>query len=201
MIRRSLKEKDLPLAELESKHSNPMEPLFNDSSYFLGRGGDGSYMVTRLAFRTTSEPEYWLAFHLPGKGIFKLKDPEGGEGEGFRLGKLGFLCLEPGKRWQISHSGTVYNNGKSHRAQIDLTFEGTRPLVNFKNITRPKDLAPVDPEAGVRRQLRTAGSHRARARTQFGPGKRVGDRLVHKRHESYRFDGRRRATKGRRLPW
>jgi phosphohistidine swiveling domain-containing protein len=83
MIRRSLKDRVLRLEELESKHSDPEEPLFNDSSYFLGRGKDGSFMVVRLAFRPRRNPEYWLAFHLPGKGNFRLRKLDyAGEVEG-----------------------------------------------------------------------------------------------------------------------
>ncbi|MEN8156822.1 MAG: hypothetical protein ABFS10_07720 [Bacteroidota bacterium] len=143
MIRRSLNEKDLPVDELELKHSNPDEPLFNDSSYFLGRGGDGSYMVVRMAFRSSREPEYWLSFHLPERGTYKLRDLDAEEGEGFQLGKLGFFCQEAGKRWKIQYRGSIHREENSHRVDLDLTFEATRPLVNFKNITLPSHTAPV----------------------------------------------------------
>ncbi len=143
LIRRSLKEKGMSVTELESKHSSPDEPLFNDSSYFLGRGGDGSCMVVRMAFRTHREPEYWLSFYLPGKGTFELTDLTLTEGDGFRLGNLCFACKEPGKRWLITYSGTISRDGAPHQVTLDLSFEGTRPLVNFKQISRPSDMAPV----------------------------------------------------------
>ena len=143
MIRRGLKDRGMSVTELESKHSNPDEPLFNDSSYFLGRGEDGSCMVVRMAFRGTREPEYWLAFHLPGKGTFQLKELVTTEGDGFRLGDLCYACLEPGKRWKIGYSGPVRQGDRSHQVTVDLLFEGTRPLVNFRHISRPSDMAPV----------------------------------------------------------
>jgi hypothetical protein len=143
MIRRSLNEKDLPLSELERKHSGEGEPLFNESAYFLGRGADGSYMVVRMAFRTGREPEYWLAFRIPGKGTFELKDMETAEGDGFRLGDLEFSCTEPGKKWKIRYSGIMHRHTQVHFVLLDLDFEATGPLVNFKNISRPSDLAPV----------------------------------------------------------
>ena len=141
MIRRSLKERALPLRELESKHSNPDEPLFNDSSYFLGRGEDGSHMVVRLAFRNGRSPEYWLSFHLPGKGTYELRNLEALEGDGFQLGKLGFVCIEPGKVWKIVYEGLMHQGENTSRVDMDLRFEATRPLVNFKNITDPSDTA------------------------------------------------------------
>jgi hypothetical protein len=156
MIRRGLKERGLPVTQLESKHVDPNLPLFNDSSYFLGRGDDGSCMVVRLAFRSTRDPEYWLKFHLPGKGTFELKELDTIEGDGFRLGDLYFACLEPGKRWKIGYSGPIHHveapqkdgvheQGQEiiRQADIELHFEATRPLVNFKDISRPADLAPV----------------------------------------------------------
>lgn len=141
MIRRSLKERALPLHELESKHSNPDEPLYNDSSYFLGRGEDGSHMVVRLAFRNGRSPEYWLSIHLPGKGTFELRDLEALEGDGFQLGALAFKCEELGKTWKITYAGSINQGENIHQMELDLCFEGTRPLVNFKNITNPSDTA------------------------------------------------------------
>ena len=143
MIRRSLKEKALPLSELESKHSLPEEPLFNDSSYFLGRGEEGSYMVTRLAFRGKRQPEYWLSFHLEGKGDYELREMHGVEGEGFSLGDLSFTCLEQGLRWNIRYRGKISHQGGEPDCDLDLLFQATRPLVNFKNISHPGEMARV----------------------------------------------------------
>lgn len=141
MIRRSLKERVLPLIDLESKHRKPDEALFNDSSYFLGRGNDGSHMVVRLAFRNGRLPEYWLSFHFPEKGTFELRDLDAVEGDGFQLGGLEYECIQPGKFWKIRYAGKMFQGEKSHQVELDLTFEGTRPLVNFKNITNPSDTA------------------------------------------------------------
>lgn len=143
MIRRSLKERILPLEVLESRHTDDGNPLFNDSSYFLGRGEDGSYMVVRMAFRTTRHPEYWLAFHLPSKGTFMLDQLEGEVKAGFQMGNLQFKCLEPGKRWNIIYSGKIQQEGASCVVNLNLMFEASSPLVNFKQISRPEDIAPV----------------------------------------------------------
>ena len=143
MMRRSLKERDLSLEELETRHSDPENPLFNDSSYFLGRGEDGSSMVVRMAFRGAREPEYWLAFHLPGLGSFHLKDLDCKVDQGFKMGNLEFSCQVPGKQWLITYSGSIEKDGKAHQLDLDLVFEGTRPLVNFKHISKPSDIAPV----------------------------------------------------------
>ena len=142
-IRRNLRERELPVEELESKHKNPEIPLFNDSSYFLGRGEDGSYMVVRQAFRTTRGNEYWLKIFLPGKGVFELKDMEAKEGKGFRQGNLKFDCLEPGKTWEISYKGPVHQGDEVHHIELKWLFKGIRPLVNFKDITNPSVTAAV----------------------------------------------------------
>lgn len=143
MIRRSLKERDLSLEELETKHSDPDNPLFNDSSYFLGRGEDGSSLVVRMAFRSGREPEYWLAFHLAGLGTFILEDLDCKVGPGFTMGNLQFTCQEPGKQWRISYSGRIQKDGNSYQLTLDLLFEGSRPLINFKHISKPSDIAPI----------------------------------------------------------
>jgi len=133
----------LPLSELELRHSNPEESLFNDSSYFLGRGEDGSHMVVRMAFRSTRSPEYWLAFHIPGKGTYQLNDLETVTGHGFKMGALEFTCLEEGKHWKITYSGNIHQGNSLHQVVLELDFEATRPLVNFKNITDPLETAAV----------------------------------------------------------
>ena len=143
LIRRSLKERELSPEELESKHKNPNVPLFNDSSYFLGRSEDGSYMVVRQAFRTTRGHEYWLNIFLPGKGSFELKGMNATEGEGFRLGNLKFDCLEPGKTWEISYNGPIHCGNEVHEIEIKWIFTGIQPLINFKNITNPSVTAAV----------------------------------------------------------
>ncbi len=141
-IRRGLAEEGMSLEYLESRHGDPNEHLFNDSSYFLGRGEDGSAMVVRLAFRTRGH-EYWLAVHLPGHGTFSLKDLEMTEGEGFLLGSLKYECLEPGRTWKISYKGKIQGQGKPHEMDLDLTFRARGPLVNFKDITDPAETAAI----------------------------------------------------------
>lgn len=143
LIRRSLKERSLPLEDLETKHSDPNNPLFNDSSYFLGRGEDGSYMVVRMAFRTGRVNEYWLAFHLPDHGTFELKNLNIEEGEGFQLGNLLFRCIHPGNKWEILYSGSIHKDEELYNCELNLNFEGVSPLVNFKNISDPSRIASV----------------------------------------------------------
>lgn len=145
-ISRSLKERDLPIEVLESKHTDPSIPSFNDSSYFLGRGEDGSYMVVRLAFRTGREDEFWLSFHIPGFGTFELKELEevdNGEEIDFQSGALKFNCVLPGKKWEIFYSGSIQTDNKTSHVELKLHFEGLKPLVNFKNISDPLEIATV----------------------------------------------------------
>ena len=143
MIRSSLKERDLSPSELEIRHEDPENPLFNDSSYFLGRGEDGSFMVVRLAFRSSREPEYWLDFYLAGEGTYHLELTNPEAGPDFRIGGLKFTCLEPAKLWRITYSGTIQKEGNLHQVSLNLHFTGTRPVVNFKHISRPGEIAPV----------------------------------------------------------
>jgi len=144
MIRRGLKERDLPLEELESKHSESTTQYFNDSSYFMGQGEDGSYLLVRMAFRTNREPECWLTVYLEGTGTFTIDGLPGSPGSGFSLGALHFNCEEPGKLWSIRYDGDLnHDEGIKSTVQMALEFEGRTPLVNFKNISRPEDIAPV----------------------------------------------------------
>lgn len=143
IIKKSLTDRILPLEDLESKHINRDEPLFNDSSYFLGRGDDGSYMVVRQAFRTTRGNEYWLRFYFPGKGEYVLEDMEAIEGKEFQLGTLEFVCQDPGKTWNIKYKGPIKKGGEDIDLELNLTFTATRRLVNFKEITDPVVTAAV----------------------------------------------------------
>lgn len=143
MIRRSLKGGDLPLGELETKHSEPATLFFNDSTYFMGQGEDGSCLLARMAFRTDREPECWLTLYLEGTGTFTIKGLPGEPGSGFSLGDLHFNCEQPGRRWTIRYSGDLEKENKKCTVDLDLVFESITPLVNFKYISRPEDIAPV----------------------------------------------------------
>jgi len=99
--------------------------------------------VVRLAFRNSREPEYWLDFHLAGAGTYHLEHMKPVVGPDFRIGDLQFTCHEPAKHWQITYSGDIQKEGKTHRVSLDLQFAASRPLVNFKHISRPGDIAPV----------------------------------------------------------
>jgi hypothetical protein len=137
MIARSAREKELPLADLEKKYSDPDNELYNDSSYFNGHGADGSFFVIRQAFRSTRGNEYWLNIHLPDLGTFILKDFYGEEGPGFSQGPLRFECLELGKKWKIDYEGEISKGNDKVPVKLDLEFNATTPLVNFKNAVMP----------------------------------------------------------------
>jgi hypothetical protein len=143
MIRRSLKERGLSTYELESRHSDPANHLFNDSSYFLGRGEDSSCLLVRMAFRTNRVPECWLTVSLAGTGTYTVEGLPGEPGEKFSLGALKFICKQPGKHWSIRYSGNLKQEGKEHNVDLELEFEGMKPVVNFKHISQPADIAPV----------------------------------------------------------
>lgn len=129
------KRKPTPISikEIEQKHKNPDEELFNDSSYFNGIGKDGSYFFVRQSFRTTRGNEYWLELFLPDYGLFRLKNHPGEEGEGFQLGKLKFDCLEEGKKWKISFEGEMSLEGNPKMVEIDLIFNAKTPVIDFQN--------------------------------------------------------------------
>lgn len=133
MIRRSRSGPTLPLSEAERKHKDPHQPLFNDSSYFNGLGEDGSFFVVRQSFRTTRGNEYWLKLHFPDAGTYELKNFTGVEGEGFQQGALLFECVAPGKTWNISFEGELVQGSENYPARLNLTFEASHPLIDFKD--------------------------------------------------------------------
>ena len=136
IIKKKLLKKDnehIPLKDIEEKHKNLHEELFNDSSYFNGLGDDGSYFLVRQSFRTTRGNEFWLELFFPNLGLLRLKNHPGKEGEGFQQGNLKFDCLQLGKKWRISFIGEMNLNGEEKKVEFDLIFTAKTPIVNFHN--------------------------------------------------------------------
>jgi hypothetical protein len=122
-----------PLKEIEEKHKNPHELLFNDSSYFNGIGDDGSYFLVRQSFRTTRGNEFWLEIFFPDLGLLRLKNHPGEEGDGFQQGNLKFDCLKIGVEWKVSFIGEMDLKGEAKEVEFDLFFKAITPLVDFHN--------------------------------------------------------------------
>ncbi len=136
IIKKRLLKREVKLAtldEIESKHKNPNEELFNDSSYFNGIGEDGSYFFSRQSFRTTRGNEYWFEVFFPDTGLLRLKTHPGDEGEGFQLGNLRFDCIEKGKKWKISFSGKMEGENGVKEVDFDLEFNAKSPVIDFAN--------------------------------------------------------------------
>ncbi len=125
----------------ERKHRIQGYPIFNDSSYFVGRGKDGSAMVVRQVFRNNRGNDYWLSLHLKELGNFELVNFFGTEGIGFEQGALKFVCNIPGKEWDILYSGKINQGPEEHRIELQLKFKALRPLAYFRNFTDPEDFA------------------------------------------------------------
>jgi len=122
-----------PLEEIEQKHKDPSQKLFNDSSYFNGISDDGSYFLVRQSFRTTRGNEYWLEVFFPDVGLLRLKQHPGEEGAGFQLGELRFDTVQLGSEWKVSFKGEMDLNGTSKKVKIDLHFSAETPIVDFQN--------------------------------------------------------------------
>ena len=136
IIKRSLRKRETSfstLAEIETKHKDPSQELFNDSSYFNGISDDGSYFFVRQSFRTSRGNEYWLEAFFPDLGLLRLKEHPGAEGDGFQLGNLRFDCLEQGKTWKVTFQGEMDADGISKKVNIDLKFTAETPIIDFQN--------------------------------------------------------------------
>lgn len=136
IIKRSLRKRKITyvvLEEIETKHKDPTQELFNDSSYFNGISDDGAYFFVRQSFRTTRGNEYWLEIFFPDLGLLRLKQHPGDEGEGFQLGNLRFDCLELGKTLKVTFQGEMDLNGILKKIKIDLKFTAETPIIDFQN--------------------------------------------------------------------
>ena len=122
-----------PLEEIELKHKDPNQELFNDSSYFNGISDDGSFFIVRQSFRTTRGNEYWLEVFFPDLGLLRLNQHPGEEGAGFQLGTLKFTPIKAGSEWDVSFQGEMDLDGTSKRVNIDLNFTAETPIIDFHN--------------------------------------------------------------------
>ena len=123
----------IPLEEIERKHSDPSQALFNDSSYFNGIADDGSFFLVRQSFRTTRGNEYWLEVFFPDIGLLRLKQHPGDEGEGFQQGNLRFDQIKLGSQWKVTFQGDMDLDGTLKKVNIDLTFNAETTIVDFQN--------------------------------------------------------------------
>lgn len=136
MIKKRLSKREITLASLEDierKHKDPTQELFNDSSYFNGISDDGAYFFVRQSFRTTRGNEFWLELFFPDLGLLRLKQHPGEEGTGFQLGELRFKCIQLGTDWQVTFEGEMDLNGTPKHVKMDLKFKAETPLVDFQN--------------------------------------------------------------------
>lgn len=136
LIKKQLLKRDteaMSLEDIERKHKDPTQALFNDSSYFNGISDDGSFFLVRQSFRTTRGNEYWLEVFFPDLGLLRLKQHPGPEGEGFQSGKLKFEKIQAGSEWKVTFTGEMDLNGIGKQVKIDLTFKAQSPIVDFQN--------------------------------------------------------------------
>jgi len=125
------KKRNLPIEELEQKHAEPERKSFNDSSYFGGFSRDGFSIVTRQSFRVDKPNENWLKIHTPNNGVWGFENQDMPEGEGFIQGDLKWICTDPGKTWELSYSGSVWQNKAVENVEVNLTWQATSPILNF----------------------------------------------------------------------
>lgn len=122
-----------PVAFLEQKHTDPENPLYNDSSFFYGGDKTGNAFIARMAFRGKDrKPEVWFDFYLKDYGYIGLREVPGEEGEGFRFGKLYWKPLETGRKWEIRYGGKLMDkSGNEIEAEVLLVFTGEHPVFDF----------------------------------------------------------------------
>ena len=136
------KSREIPLEELETKHTNKNIFAYNDSSYFAGVSSDSFSFVTRQAFRTGKHNENWLKIHIPGEGVWGFEDREMEEGDGFVQGTLEYVCQKSGELWDIRYVGPVFCEGKEEEIKLDLKWRSSSPIMDFdKAGTSPKQVA------------------------------------------------------------
>lgn len=132
LLNREVTPKSLP--EIERKHIDVSQDLFNDSSYFNGMSDDGAYFFVRQSFRTTRGNEYWLEVFFPDLGLLRLQQHPGEEGEGFQQGELIFSPTKLGEEWIVSFQGIMDLEGVSKEVKIDLVFTSETPIVDFQYV-------------------------------------------------------------------
>ncbi len=122
-----------PVPFLEQKHTDPDDPLYNDSSFFYGGDETGNAFIARMAFRGKKrKPEVWFDFYLKDYGYVGLKGIPGEEGVGFQFGELYWKPLEIGRKWEIGYKGPLSGrNGVEMDAGVRLVFTGMHPVYDF----------------------------------------------------------------------
>jgi hypothetical protein len=122
---------DLSLIE---KRQFPTDPLnFNDSFYFTGHDEHGTFLITRLGFRAQENTEVWFDMNVPGLGTLTMPNTTFDRGDDITWGPLEYRCKEPGKSWHICYDGPLILDGrKKIIGGLDLLFEGSMPVFNFK---------------------------------------------------------------------
>lgn len=123
--------------ELERLHQEPQTPHFNDSVYFYGRGHDGMALVTRLSVRTDASCEIWLSVRIPGQPIAVIPSGHHPLGDGWSAGGVVWEVQRAGETLTVHYEGPLIRDGESVDARIDLTFEGTGPLIDFSEGIHP----------------------------------------------------------------
>jgi hypothetical protein len=118
---------------LEQKHTDPDDPLYNDSSFFYGGDETGNAFIARMAFRGKKrKPEVWFDFYLKDYGYVGLKGIPGEEGVGFQFGELYWKPLEIGRKWEIGYKGPLSGrNGVEMDAGVHMVFTGMHPVYDF----------------------------------------------------------------------
>lgn len=127
--------------ELEVLHLSPETPHFNDSSYFYGRGGDGMALVTRLSVRTGAPCEVWVSVRAPGQAIAAIPALHHPRQEGWAAGGARWEVVRPGKELRVTYRGPLLRAGERLDADLDLTFHGDGPLIDFAQGVHPSTTA------------------------------------------------------------
>ena len=128
------KSREISIADLELKQVKKEVKSFNDSSYFAGISDNGFSFVTRQSFRVDKPNENWMMIHIPGEGVFGFENKELTEGEGFKQGKLEYICDKPGEEWTIKYEGKLPQNNKSGELVLNLKWKASAPIVIFDKI-------------------------------------------------------------------
>jgi hypothetical protein len=136
IIKKKLLKKEIEnisIEEMDRKHKDPSQELFNDSSYFNGIADDGSFFIVRQSFRTTRGNEYWLEVFFPDLGLLRLNQHPGEEGEGFKQGTLSFENTKVGKEWKVDFTGEMDLDGVSKKVKIALLFTAKTQIIDFQH--------------------------------------------------------------------
>ncbi len=113
----------------------------NNSHFFSAHTMEGETVYVRLGMRGDGRREVWTAWY--GEGRFVENDRElYAPGEKC---PLEVTCLEPGKKWQISYSGTMkdvkgFGSG-TYPASLELVFTANDRIFDFFYDNDPETMA------------------------------------------------------------